>query len=67
MAIGDDVVVSEEAANPITRAVKAGNDHDRLTRCRGGDKKMDALEIYSKIHVIHIDSSSEDQGSPTVT
>lgn len=34
MTFGDDLVVSEEAADSITRALKADNYHDRPTRRR---------------------------------
>ena len=34
MTFGDDLVVSEEAADSITRALKADSDHDWPTRRR---------------------------------
>jgi hypothetical protein len=44
MTFGDDLVVSEKAADSITRALKADSDHDRPTRRR--QKVMNnALEI----------------------
>ena len=44
ITFGDDLVVSEKAADSITRALKADSDHDRPTRRR--QKAMNnALEI----------------------
>lgn len=44
MTFGDDLAVSEKAADSITRALKADSDHNRPTRPR---QKMinNALEI----------------------